>query len=239
MSSPSGRRRRNSRSVSSRAFLGSRNCSWSDVREGSAGHPRPRRTEEPRPQRNHAPRSFPAACPSPGCAKLAILLGGTTNASLLPRLSRAGRPASSCWIHQALRPRRARRPARAWTTLRLDWMRNVTSLPSLAGLARLDNVTLDTMKGLADLSPLVTAAPALRRTLPSPACRSSRPRTSAAPSAIPGSRSSGPAPAEQRERGSIRKRIVSAAVDRAVESWRHSVRARFAKRRVTRRPGAV
>jgi hypothetical protein len=47
-------------------------------------------------------------------------------------------------------------------TLRLDWMRNVQSLPSLAGLVRLDSVELHTMKGLTDLSPLA-AAPALRR----------------------------------------------------------------------------
>jgi len=47
-------------------------------------------------------------------------------------------------------------------TLRLDWMRNVTSLPSFVRLARLDNVELDAMKGLTDLSP-VAAAPALRR----------------------------------------------------------------------------
>ena len=46
--------------------------------------------------------------------------------------------------------------------LELIWMRNVTSLPSLTGLERLDEVTLDTMKGLTDLSPLA-AAPALRR----------------------------------------------------------------------------
>jgi len=46
--------------------------------------------------------------------------------------------------------------------LELIWMRNVTSLPSLIGLERLDEVTLDTMKGLTDLSPLA-AAPALRR----------------------------------------------------------------------------
>ena len=50
----------------------------------------------------------------------------------------------------------------ALTSLRLDWMRNVTRLPSLARLARLDNVELDTMKGLADLAP-IAAAPALRR----------------------------------------------------------------------------
>ena len=41
-------------------------------------------------------------------------------------------------------------------------MRNVKSLPSLARLVRLDNVELDTMKGLTDLSP-IAAAPALRR----------------------------------------------------------------------------
>src|SRR2546430_14721073 len=45
-------------------------------------------------------------------------------------------------------------------TVRLDRMRNVTSLPSFSRLARLDNVELDTMKGLTDLSP-VAAAPAL------------------------------------------------------------------------------
>ncbi len=47
-------------------------------------------------------------------------------------------------------------------TLRLDWMRNVTSLPSFASLSRLQSVELDTMKGLTDLSP-IAAAPALRR----------------------------------------------------------------------------
>jgi len=47
-------------------------------------------------------------------------------------------------------------------TLQLIWMRNVTSLPSLHRLGRLDDVTLETMKGLTDLSPLA-AAPALRR----------------------------------------------------------------------------
>jgi hypothetical protein len=47
-------------------------------------------------------------------------------------------------------------------TLKLDWMRNVTSLPSLHRHQRLEDVTLDTMKGLTDLSP-IAAAPALRR----------------------------------------------------------------------------
>ena len=47
-------------------------------------------------------------------------------------------------------------------TLRLDWMRNVTSIPSFAALSQLEKVELDTMKGLTDLSP-IAAAPALRR----------------------------------------------------------------------------
>jgi hypothetical protein len=47
-------------------------------------------------------------------------------------------------------------------TLRLCWMRNVTALPNLARLERLESVELDTMKGLADLTWLA-AAPALRR----------------------------------------------------------------------------
>jgi internalin A len=47
-------------------------------------------------------------------------------------------------------------------TLHLDWMRNVTSLPSLHRNDRLEDVTLETMKGLTDLSS-IAAAPALRR----------------------------------------------------------------------------
>jgi hypothetical protein len=46
--------------------------------------------------------------------------------------------------------------------LRLDWMRNVKALPSLARLDRLESVELSTMKGLADLS-AIAAAPNLRR----------------------------------------------------------------------------
>ena len=46
--------------------------------------------------------------------------------------------------------------------LQLDWMRNVTSLPSLHRNERLEDVTLETMKGLTDLAPSA-AAPALRR----------------------------------------------------------------------------
>jgi internalin A len=41
-------------------------------------------------------------------------------------------------------------------------MRNVNTLPGLSGLTRLENVELDTMKGLTDLWP-IAEAPALRR----------------------------------------------------------------------------
>ena len=98
--------------------------------------------------------------PLAGLRKLAILLGGTTNLSLLPRLSRL----EDLFLMRItkLSDLSVLGDLPCLKTLRLDWMRNVTSLPNLAGLARLDYVTLDTMKGLADLSPLA-AAPALRR----------------------------------------------------------------------------
>jgi internalin A len=92
--------------------------------------------------------------------KLSILLGGTTDLDLLPRLP--------C-LEDLFLMRITKlfdlgvlADLTGLKTLRLDWMRNVKSLPSLAGLVRLDNVELDTMKGLTDLSPLA-AAPALRR----------------------------------------------------------------------------
>src|SRR5207302_3763868 len=43
--------------------------------------------------------------------------------------------------------------------LYLQWMRNVTALPSLHRHERLEDITIDMMKGLTDLSP-VAAAPA-------------------------------------------------------------------------------
>jgi hypothetical protein len=98
--------------------------------------------------------------PLTGLRKLSILLGGTKNLGLLPRFTR---------LEDLFLMRIAKLfdlgvlgDLQGLKTLRLDWMRNVTSLPSLAGLSRLDNVTLDTMKGLTDLSPLSTA-PELRR----------------------------------------------------------------------------
>ena len=92
--------------------------------------------------------------------QLSILLGGTTNLALLQRfpeledlfLMRITKLFDLGVLSDLL----------SLKTLRLDWMRNVTSLPSFDRLARLDNVELDTMKGLTDLLP-VAAAPALRR----------------------------------------------------------------------------
>jgi hypothetical protein len=92
--------------------------------------------------------------------KLALLLGGTTNLAELPRLSRL----EDVFLMRItkLSDVAVLGDITSLKTLRLDWMRNVASLPSLAELKQLDDVTLDTMKGLADLSPLA-AAPALRR----------------------------------------------------------------------------
>jgi len=92
--------------------------------------------------------------------QLSILLGGTTNLALLPRfpaledlfLMRITKLFDLAVLSDLL----------SLKTLRLDWMRNVTSLPSFARLARLNNLELDTMKGLTDLTP-IAAAPALRR----------------------------------------------------------------------------
>jgi hypothetical protein len=49
----------------------------------------------------------------------------------------------------------------ALKTLTLDWMRNVTSLPSFGPLRQLESVAMETMNGLTSLEP-IAAAPALR-----------------------------------------------------------------------------
>jgi Leucine-rich repeat (LRR) protein len=92
--------------------------------------------------------------------KLALLLGGTTNLAELPRLSRL----EDLFLMRItkLSDLDMLGDIASLKTLRLDWMRNVMSLPSLAGLTRLEDVTLDTMKGLTDLAP-IAAAQALRR----------------------------------------------------------------------------
>jgi internalin A len=95
-----------------------------------------------------------------GLRVLSIFLGGTTNLALLPRLSLL----EHLWLMRVIKlsDLRVLGDLVALTKLKLDGLRNVTTLPSLARLVRLADVTLDTMKGLTDLSP-VAAAPALRR----------------------------------------------------------------------------
>ena len=92
--------------------------------------------------------------------KLALFFGGTTNLAELPRMCRL----EDLFLMRItkLSDLGVLGDVVGLKTLRLDWMRNVTSLPSLARHVDLEDVTLDTMKGLADLSPLA-AAPALRR----------------------------------------------------------------------------
>jgi hypothetical protein len=92
--------------------------------------------------------------------KLSILLGGTRDLRLLPRL-----PAlDELFLMRVTKLADLGMLAdlAGLTKLRLDWLRNVTSLPSLHRLQRLEDVTLDTMKGLATLDQ-VAEAPALRR----------------------------------------------------------------------------
>jgi len=91
---------------------------------------------------------------------LSIFLGGTTNLALLPQLPSL----EDLWLMRItkLSDLGVLADLRVLRKLRLDWLRNVTTLPTLSRLARLEDVTLDTMKGLVDLSP-VAAAPALRR----------------------------------------------------------------------------
>jgi internalin A len=90
---------------------------------------------------------------------LSILLGATTNLRLLPEFLRL----ESFFLMRItkLSDLDVLQDLRALKKLRLDWMRNVTSLPSFARLLSLQDVNLDTMKGLTDLSP-VALAPSLR-----------------------------------------------------------------------------
>lgn len=91
---------------------------------------------------------------------LSIFLGRTTNLGLLPRfaelehlsLMRITKLSDLAVLGDLTSLRR----------LRLDWMRNVTALPSLARLERLESVELSMMKGLTDLAP-IAAAPNLHR----------------------------------------------------------------------------
>jgi hypothetical protein len=92
--------------------------------------------------------------------RLKVFLGGTRDLASLPQFGRL----EDLWLMRitGLADLAVLADLPSLTTLRLDWMRNVTALPSFAPLGRLTEVVLDTMKGLTDLGP-VAAAPALRR----------------------------------------------------------------------------
>jgi internalin A len=96
----------------------------------------------------------------PALRELSIFLGSTTNLDVLPQLPAL--EALSLMRITRLSDLDVLGNLKGLKTLRLDWMRNVKSLPSFHRLTRLEDVTLDTMKGLTDLKP-VAAAPALRR----------------------------------------------------------------------------
>ena len=90
---------------------------------------------------------------------LSVLLGGTRNLSVLPRLKK---------LEELFLMRITKLAGLdvlgdlvGLKKVRLDWMRNVTMLPDLGKLCRLEHVTLDTMKALHALLP-VASAPALR-----------------------------------------------------------------------------
>jgi hypothetical protein len=89
-----------------------------------------------------------------------LFLGSTTNLGLLPQIG----VLEELWLMRitGLSDLDVLRDVRTLTKLRLDWMRNVTQLPSFAPLIRLTDIRLDTMKGLQSLE-AVAAAPALKR----------------------------------------------------------------------------
>jgi hypothetical protein len=92
--------------------------------------------------------------------KLQLFLGSTADLSLLPQLA----DLEELWLMRItkLGDLSMLGDVLGMRSLRLDWMRNVTRLPSFARLTRLENVELDAMKGITDLAP-IAAAPALRR----------------------------------------------------------------------------
>ena len=92
--------------------------------------------------------------------QLQLLLGGTTN---LARLTQLPALDELCLMRiTQLCDLDVLADLTGLKKLHLQWMRNVTSLPSLHRHDRLEDITLDMMKGLTDLSP-IAAAPALRR----------------------------------------------------------------------------
>jgi len=93
---------------------------------------------------------------------LALLLGGTSDLTLLPEL--APIEELELWRIRGLRDVSVLGSAASLRVLRLQSMSAVTSLPSLHDLAQLRLLALDTMKGITDLR-AVSEAPALEELL--------------------------------------------------------------------------
>jgi hypothetical protein len=93
---------------------------------------------------------------------LDIKLGGTNNLELLPRIGRL--KYLELWMIKGLRSLDAIGETRTLQNIYLQALKNVTVLPSLRNLEFLRRVTIDTMKGLTDLSP-ISQAPSLEELL--------------------------------------------------------------------------
>lgn len=97
--------------------------------------------------------------PLNGLRALELKLGGTRDLGLLPRIGRL--EYLELWMVRGLHDLT---PVSGTTTLQylsLQALKQVTALPDLSWLADLETVHIETMKGLSDLAPLLTA-PALR-----------------------------------------------------------------------------
>jgi hypothetical protein len=90
---------------------------------------------------------------------LAIKLGGTKDLRLLPEIGNLKH--LELWMVKGLSDLRMLGEIGSVQNLYLQALKNVTRLPSFRNLTKLRRVTLDTMKGLFDLSP-VAEAPALQ-----------------------------------------------------------------------------
>jgi internalin A len=89
---------------------------------------------------------------------LDVKLGGTKDLRLLPEIG--GLKYLELWMVKGLQDVNAIGEILTLQNLFLQALKNVTALPSFSKLRRLRRVTLDTMKGISDLSP-VADAPAL------------------------------------------------------------------------------
>jgi hypothetical protein len=99
--------------------------------------------------------------PLTGLRALDLKLGGTRDLSLLPRIGEL--EYLELWMVRGLKDLGPLAEVPSLRYLHLEALKQVTALPAdLSRLTRLDTVWIETMKGLIDFTPLLTA-PALRR----------------------------------------------------------------------------